>query len=204
MNLYDILEINRDASVAEIKIAYRKMAQRHHPDKGGDSKQFHIIKEAWSILGNAHRKATYDETGIKVDLNRLVEQHVESLFESAIEQGIAGNIISECIKQASQMKAQVKNKEAKVSHEISRYEKLKGRITSCSLNLYEQILEAKISHLENTFEQLQIEKAVARMIIVELEKYNDEKPDIFAGFDVGSRTGTSTSTPTFTRGGGNW
>lgn len=38
--LYEILEVEKDADAKAIKKAYRKMAIKHHPDKGGDEQHF--------------------------------------------------------------------------------------------------------------------------------------------------------------------
>ena len=43
MNPYNILNISEKATEAEIKKAYRKLAAKHHPDKGGDEKLFKQI-----------------------------------------------------------------------------------------------------------------------------------------------------------------
>ena len=39
-SIYEILEIAKTASDEDIKRAYRKLALKHHPDKGGDAKMF--------------------------------------------------------------------------------------------------------------------------------------------------------------------
>lgn len=64
---YDILGINKNATAAEIKKAYRKKAIQHHPDKNpGDSAAEELFKksaEAYEILSNADKKARYDQFG---------------------------------------------------------------------------------------------------------------------------------------------
>lgn len=57
---YQILGVPRTASQEEIKQAYRKLAMKHHPDRGGDSSQFQKIQEAYSVLGDEQKKANYD------------------------------------------------------------------------------------------------------------------------------------------------
>lgn len=58
--LYSILGINNSASQDEIKKAYRKLAIKQHPDKGGDPEKFKEISEAYSILSDPDKKRKYD------------------------------------------------------------------------------------------------------------------------------------------------
>lgn len=60
---YDILGVPKGASDDEIKKAFRKLAHQHHPDKGGDPERFKSINEAYQILGDAKKRATYDQFG---------------------------------------------------------------------------------------------------------------------------------------------
>lgn len=50
MNPYQVLGIQPGASDDEIKKAYRKLASKHHPDKGGDTKKFQEIQAAYDSL----------------------------------------------------------------------------------------------------------------------------------------------------------
>lgn len=59
-NYYRILGLDYTASEEEITAAYRIMAQRVHPDKGGSNQEFILIQEAYTILGNPLTRATYD------------------------------------------------------------------------------------------------------------------------------------------------
>lgn len=61
---YDILGVSKSASSDEIKKAYRKLAQKYHPDKkGGDEEKFKEINEAYQVLSNEKKRAQYDRFG---------------------------------------------------------------------------------------------------------------------------------------------
>jgi curved DNA-binding protein len=63
---YKILGVARDAPLAEIKRAYRKLAQKHHPDinKGsGTEARFKEIAEAYEVLKAPEKRAAYDALG---------------------------------------------------------------------------------------------------------------------------------------------
>jgi curved DNA-binding protein CbpA len=63
MNPYKELNLLHDASQEEIKRSYRSLAQRHHPDKGGDAEIFKRIKHAYEILSDPVRKERFDLRG---------------------------------------------------------------------------------------------------------------------------------------------
>jgi molecular chaperone DnaJ len=64
---YEILDVKRNATQAEIKAAYRKKALLHHPDKNpGDpaaEEKFKEAAEAYEVLGNEQKRARYDQFG---------------------------------------------------------------------------------------------------------------------------------------------
>ena len=60
---YEILGITRSASQDEIKKAFRKLAHKHHPDKGGSESKFKEINEAYQILSDEKKRAEYDRYG---------------------------------------------------------------------------------------------------------------------------------------------
>jgi len=63
-NYYDILGIQKGASEEEIKTAFRKLAQKYHPDKkGGDEAKFKEVSEAYAVLSDKKRRAEYDTYG---------------------------------------------------------------------------------------------------------------------------------------------
>ncbi|MES2668512.1 MAG: DnaJ C-terminal domain-containing protein [Patescibacteria group bacterium] len=62
-NYYDILGVEKKATQEEVKKAFRKLAQKHHPDKGGDEATFKEITEAYSTLSDEKKRREYDSYG---------------------------------------------------------------------------------------------------------------------------------------------
>ena len=58
---YDVLGVKRDASAKEIKSAFRKLAQKYHPDAGGDEQKFKEISEAYETLSDERKRKEYDQ-----------------------------------------------------------------------------------------------------------------------------------------------
>lgn len=60
---YKILGVEKTATSAEIKKAYRKLALSNHPDRGGDAAKFQEIGEAAEVLCDEEKRALYDKYG---------------------------------------------------------------------------------------------------------------------------------------------
>ena len=64
---YEVLDVSRDASIEEIKKAYRKQAVKYHPDKNPDNSEaeqkFKEVGEAYAVLSNEQKRAQYDRFG---------------------------------------------------------------------------------------------------------------------------------------------
>ncbi len=60
---YKVLGVPRNATKDEIKKAYRALAHKFHPDKGGDEAHFKEVNEAYHVLSDEKKRAQYDQFG---------------------------------------------------------------------------------------------------------------------------------------------
>jgi|TARA_B110000444_G_C18791935_1_gene572878 curved DNA-binding protein len=57
---YQTLGVDKSATHADIKKAYRKLSMTHHPDKGGDEDKFKEIADAYNVVGDEKKRQQYD------------------------------------------------------------------------------------------------------------------------------------------------
>ncbi|HEC19886.1 MAG TPA: molecular chaperone DnaJ [Gammaproteobacteria bacterium] len=64
---YEVLGVQRNASEAELKKAFKRLAMKHHPDRNPDDtaseEKFKEAKEAYDVLGDPQKRAAYDQFG---------------------------------------------------------------------------------------------------------------------------------------------
>jgi DnaJ family protein A protein 2 len=63
LQFYTLLGIEKTASDADIKKAFRKQAMTHHPDRGGDPEAFKNLNKAYEVLSDSTKRSLYDEGG---------------------------------------------------------------------------------------------------------------------------------------------
>lgn len=63
--LYKVLGLEKSATDSEIKKAFRKLALKKHPDKGGDPEEFKKIQAAYEVLSDPEKREKYDKYGLE-------------------------------------------------------------------------------------------------------------------------------------------
>ena len=84
---YDILGVDRRASVHAIRSRYRRLMQQrgHHPDRGGDAAVAARINKAYAVLSNAARRAEYDASLAAVHAPSHVDVRYRRVLDPARE-----------------------------------------------------------------------------------------------------------------------
>ena len=62
MFLYDVLLVGQNATLEEIKLAFKRRALQVHPDKGGSKEEFHLVYQALETLGDPAARQKYDHS----------------------------------------------------------------------------------------------------------------------------------------------
>lgn len=101
MNHYETLGVTTTATEAEIKKAYKKLASKHHPDKGGDQEKFKEIQAAYDVLSDPAKKAQYDNPQTAhgpegfTDINDVLRQMREFHARNAVPEVVTNVPIKE-------------------------------------------------------------------------------------------------------------
>ena len=90
MGHYETLGITRDADGDTIKKAFRRMALKHHPDKGGDPDKFKAISEANEVLSDPEKRKRYDTYG--ANFENIPRHHPGSGFSVGDMSEVFGSI----------------------------------------------------------------------------------------------------------------
>lgn len=100
-NPYEILGLEKDASEADIKKAYKKLAMKYHPDKGGDEEKFKEISGAYSTLSDKDKRQQYDRFGT-VDSSDMSMNDFHDIFSNIFggDNPLFGNMFPHMNRQA--------------------------------------------------------------------------------------------------------
>jgi DnaJ-class molecular chaperone len=111
---YNSLGVYRHNTMNVIKKAYRKLALKHHPDKGGNEKKFKNIQAAYETLSNAEEREKYNNE-LKEEEDRIyaeIEAHkreAETRKTAAPTRKNLNNLIKRAIRKSKEAHSRGKN-----------------------------------------------------------------------------------------------
>lgn len=177
MSHYETLGVKEDATDADLKRAYRQKATEHHPDKGGDARDFAEVAQAYETLKDPQRRQLYDATG--QDRQTPIEQEVQSVlvqfFSEALQSpsdiSILGFARSKVKDGARRMNAQRKEMNARRKKlEIKRI-----KVTSKGdVNLFHAVIDKEIQNIDATIAQLDHQKEIGELLSKAIDEYEED------------------------------
>ena len=84
---YQTLGVSKSATQDEIKKAFRKLASQHHPDKGGSTEKFQAIQAAYDTLGDANKRAAYDNPPAQPNFSNFGSAQFNDIFSQMFGSG---------------------------------------------------------------------------------------------------------------------
>jgi len=94
---YKTLGLGREASAAEIKSAYRRLAKKHHPDLNpGNAERFKNITGAYDILSNPEKKKKFDD----IENLEIMRNDLIMLINAGLSHSAAANYLSNKYKES--------------------------------------------------------------------------------------------------------
>jgi curved DNA-binding protein len=118
MDYYQTLGVAKNASQDEIKKAYRKLAAKHHPDKGGDTATFQSIAQAYETLSDPTKRSQYDNPGPQ-GFNPFTQNTGEGWHDVSSMFNFGGGGFEEFFRQARQQQNQRRRKNRDLNIRIS-------------------------------------------------------------------------------------
>lgn len=158
-NLYDVLGVDKDAPVEEIKKKYRKLAKKHRPNKGGDNNTFSLNSIAFDTLTDKAKRERYERTG-NTDIpnyKKLAYQNLATLFQQLIAQNITAapftvNYIDAMKKATCNIIEKISNEIKKRKSAIKTMELLSKRFESKDdVNMAADLLERMVQNEEKCY-----------------------------------------------------
>jgi DnaJ-class molecular chaperone len=132
MDYYTTLGLPRGASDAEIKKAYRSMAMKHHPDRGGDEKKFKEISQAYEFLSDPQKKQIIDLGGDPNAQSGGFQRQQGSPFEFHFGTGDLNDLFGNF---GFGGRAQRRNKSLNINVEISLEDVLNGKTINAEVGI---------------------------------------------------------------------
>jgi len=161
-NHYETLGVGRDATAEDIRIAYRALAQRAHPDKdGGSLEHMQAINAARETLLDPARRAAYDDelAGGALQIDRLAREclivHFRQVIESVAFFSTAGIIarVSADLANAAQV-TRARHQQAQERREALLKRRRRVRTKAGTQNLFHELIDHQVAGLDAQIESL--------------------------------------------------
>lgn len=189
---YKTLNVTEDASQADIKKAYKKLAMEHHPDRGGEKETFAKIAEAYVVLSDPKRRTQYDETGDTefIDIRHQAVQKLAEFFAAWLTQFMAEpnrNMVDDVRKGINQGLSEISVQLVTVRSKIQQAKKHIGntKTNNDAANIFEGTVNQMIDGMQRQKEHLDSEHKIMEMTGDLLDDYEFIGEEIMQSLSFG-------------------
>lgn len=184
MNLYETLGVDANATPDDIKKAYKKAAQKTHPDRvGGDLDQFKKVQHAYEVLSDPDKRKFYDTNGVEPGVGhsdqQIVQSAISQIFALIIDNYSGGDIVETAREMVMAKSKDIEKTKRKAQSSLETLEKLKDRVVvnDDSSNYFEMLIQGRINKAEAQIKHSEFEERISALVIEALEHYIDKSPE---------------------------
>lgn len=187
MSHYDTLGVERGATPAQIRRAFRKLASQHHPDRGGDTERMKRVNDAFAVLGDEQRRRRYDETGREdepPDLERLARGILGRHFETHLEaEDLLGAVRQQLCIDADHMRSKIRQAGITAAKLTKQRKRIRVR---AGLNIVHALIDEKIDQAKALIERETLGIEVGARALKMLDDY-EQDTEVVTQFKVSMR-----------------
>lgn len=166
MTPYETLCVPPDADDAAIRAAYRKLAQKHHPDKGGDLNLFREIQKAYDLIGTAEAREYFALHGGEAPCLGHVESEalgqITSIFSNWLDATFKGEPVNSdpiwFVRAALDREMEnIARAQRQLQENLKKVKRMRGRFSAGNgeVNVFETRLEEVSSLVEQNLREVQ-------------------------------------------------
>lgn len=187
IDLYESLKVDKKATLKEIKRAYRDLSKIHHPDKGGDEKEFHKIILAYEILGDPEKRVKYDNGEDVFNMKdplTFVYSRARSIFKHIISKDNYRfiDVFQFISDQCDEAKQTLIGEIDKLKEEIDKNKDVSSRISGKNSTFFKDLLNQENEQIEQKIIKHKEEIEIADKLITFIKelkyKTDEEEKDV--------------------------
>lgn len=189
MTHYETLGVPSDATPAQIKAAFRKLASQHHPDReGGDAQKSAAVNDAYAVLSDAERRARYDAGERDARPPTAEEQHelrvlmmLNAAMNDALDEPMTETLgIVSTVRKALRTAAKnAKDGSAKAMADAARLERMKAKVqrkAAAGHDIVSELIDGRISKIRDLAAQATKESRELTDALARLDDYLEDAP----------------------------
>lgn len=195
---YETLGVGRGATPEELKRAYRKRAQKAHPDKGGKPEEFTAIQRAWDVLGDEKKRARYDrgedpKAGHEDSIEERAQKEIANLIITAVQScpdldhmNVVADVTSSVQRKIGNMHQEIKQAESSIKRCENARKRLRRK--KPGPNLVASMIDAQIGAIRRGIAAKRNDIELCELVVKLLADYEysvDQMPPGMAGFTPG-------------------